>query len=115
MGATYKSVTQPSLPTPIPLRDRNATAGTVATNPTYVVLGRCMAEVKGGFGLSLKEFAAELGLDRSHVARQMKGLQRPQIEAVFAVERFQAPMAVAMARAATGVDVDTVFRIRRSA
>lgn len=47
--------------------------------------------------------------------RQIDGKERPQIEAVFAVEKFQGAMVIALARLAAGVEVDTVIHVRRSA
>lgn len=81
----------------------------------YARLGGCMAEVMHVFGLTLKEFAAQLGKNESQLRRQIEGKERPQIEAVFAVERFQGPMVIALARLASGVEVDTVIHIRRTA
>jgi transcriptional regulator with XRE-family HTH domain len=84
-------------------------------NPHYQQLGGCMREVQHAFGLTLQEFAAELGKNESQVRRQMEGSERPQIEAVFAVQRFQGPLVIALARLATGVEVDTVIHVRRTA
>lgn len=66
-------------------------------------------------GMTLKEFAAALGKNESQVRRQIEGKERPQIEAVFAVEKFQGPLVIALARLASGTEVDTVIHVRRSA
>jgi ABC-type Zn2+ transport system substrate-binding protein/surface adhesin len=79
------------------------------------VLGGAMADVMHTFGLSLKEFARELGKNERQIARQLDGTERPQIEAVFAVPRFQPAIVIALAKRATGVEVDTVIHVRRSA
>lgn len=81
-------------------------------DPHYVKLGQCMQEVQRFLGLSLEEFAHALKKDVRQVARQMQGKERPQIEAVLAVDRFQGPMVVAIARMSSGVEVDTVHHIR---
>lgn len=111
------SISQPSLPTPILLSDKGARMAKADVRKAdnaliHAQLGHCMQEVQHAFCLTLKEFAAELGKDERQVQRQMDGIDRPQIEAVFAVERFQGPMVIAMARVAAGVEVDTVVHIR---
>lgn len=83
-------------------------------SPYYAQLGACMREVQHAFKLTLQEFAAELGKNESQVRRQMDGRERPQLEVVFAVEKFQGPLVIALARLATGVDVDTVIHVRRT-
>ena len=113
------SVSQPSLPTPLLVTEtsaRMAKAGLRnSENPYYAQLGSCLRDVQHAFGLTLQEFAVELGKNESQVRRQMDGTERPQIEAVFAVPRFQGPLVIALARLATGVEVDTVIHVRRSA
>ena len=81
----------------------------------YVDLGACMAEVMRAFGLSLKEFARELGKNERQVARQLDGAERPQLESVLAVPRFQPALVIALATRAHGVVVDTVIHVRRTA
>ena len=111
---------QPSLPTPLLLSDAGvkmvkASLRKTETDSFYARIGACLDEVRNVFGLTLKEFAAELGKNESQIRRQIEGKERPQIEAVFLVERFQGPMVIALARLAAGVEVDTVIHIRRSA
>jgi hypothetical protein len=62
--------------------------------------------------MSLKEFAVALGKNESQIRRQIAGEERPQLEVVFAIERFQGPLVISLARLATGVEVDTVLHIR---
>lgn len=116
------TLAQPNLPTPLlvsekPKKQAKASLPVLckSENEFQSRLGGCMAEVQHVFGLTLKEFAAELGKNESQVRRQIEGKERPQIEAVFAVERFQPAMVIALARLASGVEVDTVIHIRRSA
>lgn len=84
-------------------------------DPHHAQLGACLREVQHAFKLTLQEFAHALGKNESQVRRQMDGLERPQIEAVFAVEKFQGPLVIALAKLAAGVEVDTVVHIRRIA
>lgn len=84
-------------------------------DPHYAKLGGCMDEVRRFLGLSLEEFAYALKKDERQIARQLLGKERPQIEAVLAVDRFQGPMVIALARISQGVEVDTVIHIRRTA
>jgi transcriptional regulator with XRE-family HTH domain len=84
-------------------------------DPYYAQLGNCLREVQHAFKLTLQEFAAALGKNESQIRRQMEGRERPQIEVVFAVERFQGPLVIALAKLATGIEIDTVIHVRRSA
>jgi len=111
---------QPNLPTPLLVTEkgaRNAKADIRLSeiNPLYAQIGGCFDEVRCAFRLSLQEFAAALGKDERQVKRQIEGKERPQIEAVFAVDRFQGPLVIALARLAAGVEVDTVIHVRRTA
>lgn len=107
------SLAQPSLPTPLLLSDKGQKdLRSAEVNPHYVKLGACIAEVMRFSGLSLEEFAFALKKDERQIARQMQGRERPQLEAVLAVDRFQGPMIVALARISQGVEVDTVLHIR---
>jgi len=120
MSAT---VSQQSLPTPLLVTEKprkQAKASLPAIRKTeierlWVKWGGCIDEVRGVFRLTLQEFAAELGKDERQVARWITGQERPQLEAVLAVDRFQGPLLIALARSAKGVEVDTVIHIRRSA
>jgi hypothetical protein len=114
---------QPNLPTPLLVTEKSARVAKVAPadvrkaehDALYAQLGRCMDEVRCVFGLNLEQFADALGKDQRQVARQLLGTERPQLESVFAVERFQGPLVVSLARLANGVEVDTVIRVRRTA
>ena len=113
-----RSLVQPTLPTPLLVTDmgaRMAKGDIRKADPPYAELGWCLGEVKRVFGLSLEEFAYELGKDERQVARQISGVERPQIEAVFAVDRFRPALLIAMAQASGhGVEIDTVIHIRRT-
>jgi hypothetical protein len=114
------SVSQASLPTPLLVTEKSARMAKAGLrkseiDPYYAQLGNCLREVQHAFALTLQEFALELGKNESQVRRQMGGVERPQIEAVFAVQRFQGPLVIALARLATGIEIDTVIHVRRSA
>lgn len=81
----------------------------------YAALGSCMDEVRRTFDLTVEGFAYELGTDRAQVGRQIEGKERPQLEKVFAVERFRAPLVIALAKLASGIQIDTVITVTRIA
>jgi hypothetical protein len=112
-------LTQPSLPTPLLLPDKSGRTAKASIRKTdtegyYAALGGCIEEVRRVSGLTLKEFAAVVGKDERQIARQVEGKDRPQLEAVFAVERFRGPLVIALARLAAGCEIDTVIHVRRS-
>ncbi len=113
-------LSQPSLPTPLRVSDSRAkTAKATIRKPDteayYASLGACVREVQHVSGLTLKEFCAVLGKDERQIARQIEGADRPQLEVVFAIERFRGPLVIALARLAADVDVVTEIRVRKSA
>lgn len=117
-------LTQPNLPTPILLPDKSSQQAKASLKGVrkadiealWRQWGACIGEVQGLFRLTLKEFAAALGnKDERQVQRWIDGTVRPQIEVVLAVERFQGPMLIALARITSGVQVDTVIHVKRSA
>src|SRR5262245_56748424 len=96
------TLTQPSLPTPLrvpDVRGKMAKANIRKTDQEalFLALGSAMGEVMHTFGLSLKEFARECGKDERQMQRQMEGKERPQLEVVFAVERFRPVLVIALA------------------
>lgn len=114
-----------SLPLPLPPTVVRRSDGRVTTAKAdirkadtgtyYASLGACIREVQHVSGLTLKEFSVALGKDERQIARQIEGTDRPQLEAVFAVEKFRGPLVIALARLAADVDVVTEIRVRRSA
>lgn len=79
-------------------------------------IGRVVQRVRNFSGLSLKEFAAELGREERQVARWIAGTERPQFDVLFAVESFRQPLIIALAElAGQGVEIETVVRVRRPA
>ena len=113
-------LTQPNLPTPLLLPDKGGKTAKASirkpdTETYYASLGGCIEEVRRVSGLSLKEFACEVKKDERQLARQIEGKDRPQLEAVFAIERFRGPLVIALAKLAADVDVVTEIRVRRTA
>jgi hypothetical protein len=84
-------------------------------NAVWVKHGAAMKEVQHTLQMTLEELAYALKKDVRQVGRWMEGTERPQIELMLANERFEGAMVIAIARRTTGVDVDTVVHIRRSA
>ena len=67
-------------------------------------------------GWSLKELAGAVNRDERQVARWIAGAERPQFDALFAVEALRQPLVVALAElAGDGVEIVTEIRVRRSA
>jgi len=81
----------------------------------WAELGKCMVFVCYDLHLSLKEFAARIGKADAQISRQMEGKERPQIEAVFAVPEFRAPLVLALARLTNEIETFTEMRMRSSA
>jgi hypothetical protein len=114
------SLSQANLPTPLLVSEGRAKMAKASVRKTdtaafYAELGACIDEVRQQFGLTCKEFAVELGKNESYIRRQIEGSERPQLEMVFAVERFRPVLVIALAKRAAGVDVVTEIRVRRSA
>lgn len=111
------SITQPNLPTPLLLPNGRAQTAKADVRKAdsaayYAALGGCIEEVRCVFGLTLEAFAYELKVNDRQLARQIKGEDRPQLEKVFAVQRFQGPLVIALAKLANGVEIDTVLHVR---
>src|SRR5689334_15494302 len=97
-------------PAPLPSGEMRAKQAKVTlpkreTDAYFAALGGCMDEVRRTFDLTLEGFAYELGTDRAQVGRQIEGKERPQLEKVFAVDRFRAPLVIALAKLAADVEV----------
>lgn len=114
---------QPNLPTPLLVSEKPKKTAKVSPDflrktekdTLWCELGKCLVFVCYDAGLSIKEFAARIGKDAGQVQRQMEGKERPQIEAVFAVPEFRAPLVIALSRITPQIEVSTELRIRRSA
>lgn len=118
------SFAQASLPTPLLVPEKSRKQAKAAlrgvrkaeNGALWVKWGAAIEDVQCLFRLTLKEFAAELGnKDERQVQRWIGGKERPQIEAVLAIPRFEPPMLIALAQRTSGVSVDTVIHVRRTA
>lgn len=65
--------------------------------------------------MSQKEFADLINRDVAQVSRWEKGEDRPQFDAIFAVEDLQAPLVLELAKLSKTIGVETTLTIRRSA
>lgn len=113
-------LSQPNLPTPLLVTERRATTAKVdlkkvEKDALWAELGKCLVFVCYDAQLSLKQFAAALGKDEAQIHRQMEGKERPQIEVVFAVPEYRAPLVIALARITSQIEISTELRIRRTA
>jgi len=80
--------------------------------PWRLAVGRAIDRVKGQ--LSLKEFAALVQREERQVGRWLTGDERPQFDALFAVETLRRPLVIALAElAGEVVELETVIRVRR--
>jgi len=67
-------------------------------------------------GVTQKEAAALLRRDAAQVGRWLSAKERPQLDALFAVEQFRQPLVIAFAElAGQAVEIETVVKIRRIA
>jgi transcriptional regulator with XRE-family HTH domain len=80
-----------------------------------VAVGRVIERAKELSGLSLKEFADVVRRDERQIARWFNASERPQFDAIFAVEALRQPLIQALAELAGNVVVETVVRMRRRA
>jgi len=77
-------------------------------------IGRAIQRAIGLAGLSQKEAAGEIGRDAAQLARWIAGTERPQFDALFAVERLREPLCVALAQM-SGADVQLEIKFRKTA
>lgn len=79
-------------------------------------VGQVVEDIRLLAKLSLKEFADAVSRDERQVARWISGADRPQFDAVVAVEELRQPLVIAIARlAGQGVEIVTQITVRRSA
>lgn len=80
------------------------------------LVGRALVRAIQLRGWSLKEFAGAVDRDPRQCARWLDGSERPQFDALFAIESFRQPLIVAFAEmAGAGVEVTTHISVRRIA
>lgn len=79
-------------------------------------MGQSVARCFALAGVSQKEGAALIGREAAQVSRWIAGTERPQFDALFAVDVLRQPLILALAElAGQGVEIETQIRIRRSA
>lgn len=78
-------------------------------------IGAAVARAFQFAGLSQKEAAAAVGHDQAQVARWISGAERPQMDALFAVEALRGPLVIAFAGLSEDIEITTTIAIRRSA
>lgn len=79
-------------------------------------IGQALRRALSLCGWSLKEFAGAVDRDPRQCARWLDGSERPQLDAVFAVEELRQPLVIALAElVGPGVEVTTAITIRRIA
>lgn len=77
-------------------------------------LGACLDHARRDRGWTVDQLAAELQRDSKQVARWLRGEERTQVDAVFAVEALREPFVIALAKLAR-MAVEETVTIRRSA
>lgn len=79
-------------------------------------IGQAVRVMRMGRGLTLKEFAAQVERDERTCSRWETGEERPQLDAIFAVQAFRLPMVLALAKAAEeagdAIVTETLIRVR---
>lgn len=77
-------------------------------------LGACLDFARRSVGWTVDQLAAELQRDSKQVGRWLRGEERTQVDAVFAVECLRMPFVIALAKLAK-CDVRTTIEIRMTA
>lgn len=77
------------------------------------LVGQALKRAFSLLGWSLKEAAAKVGRDERQVARWLNGAERPQLDALFAVEELRQPVVQALSEL-VGAEVEVTIRLRRT-
>lgn len=82
-----------------------------------IAIGSAIDRARLLAGWSIKELAAAVSHDEAQVRRWISGVERPQFDALFAVEVLRQPLVIALAElvAGEGVTVTTQITVRRVA
>lgn len=81
-----------------------------------VEIGRAIQRAMGLAGWNLEQFANAVGRDARQCSRWINGAERPQMDALFAVERLRPALVIALSElAGEDVTINTVVTIRRKA
>lgn len=84
------------------------------SDDSWKEIGECLEFAQNAVGWSLKELAGAIGRDERQISRWIRGDERTQVDAVFAVARLRQPFVIALAKLAE-CEIETVVRVRRSA
>lgn len=85
-------------------------------NPAcWSLIAACLDEVRRDAGLNVDEFADVLERDPRQVGKWLNATERPQFETVFAIDRFQQPLLLALARRVPSIQITTQLTVVRSA
>lgn len=84
-------------------------------NPWRLSVGRAVARAIQLAGLSQKEAAALVGRDQAQLQRWTTGAERPQLDALFAVDVLREPLVIALAALSEDIEITTQIAIRRRA
>lgn len=77
---------------------------------SWALMAECLNEVRGT--LTVEQFAAAIDRDARQVGKWLSASERPQFETVFAVERFQQPLWLALGRRIKTVEITTQLTVR---
>lgn len=77
-------------------------------------MGACLERAQRLSGLTLDQFAREIGRDASQVGKWIKNIEPPQIDAVL-MSPLRGVMLQALAERTPGFEVVTEIRVRRTA
>lgn len=79
-------------------------------------IGRTVQRAISLLGWSLKEFAGAVGRDERQCARWIAGIERPQLDVIFAVPPLRRVWVIAIAEiVGEDVEIETTIRVRRRA
>jgi hypothetical protein len=114
MGST---VSAPAVPNPLLLPEKTARVAKVVgeslRNPQkWAELARVVSYVRYERRLTLKEFAGLLDRSESQIRAWETASERPQIEALWAVEVFREDLIYGLAKEA-GIEVERTIHLRR--
>lgn len=99
----------------IPRRMAKAVLPSGENGPAFQLeIGRCLDDARRRLDWSVDRLAQEPGKDSKQVARWMRGEERTQVDAVFAVAALRVPFVICLARLAQ-MQVEETVTIRRMA
>lgn len=98
------------------VRPRMAKALNKVETPWREQVGQAIQRAFALAGVTQKEAAGLLDRDQAQVARWISGAERPQVDAIFAVDRLRSSLVLALSElAGPDVEIETTIHIRRTA